>query len=983
MTALFMVALMFTLQSSASVLESPPDGYASASILPDFLWQECAWGGVSAVDGYQIQVATDSGFSLVIIDDTVEIARYVPCDHPLTSGSNYYWRVRCLSGATAGGWSETSEFTVADFAGYIAEIYASDSLADVRGKFALAKANSPATVRLSEDVCWGADDSDDILNLSGYANIHFDGNGKSITVTNPSNRLFHVPGCTNLIFSSFSVDYNPLPYVLCEVIETDTVNNRLIVQTISNAANPCLELNDPVMLGADKTHMRLLDKSDPGAVKYGAAIYIHDGKQTYSHSYLTNGVLHHVIDLSSRWYTADQFEIGDYMLRVARGVSRNIIRSANSEGICVNNVTAFASPSQFVSSIDGSGLIVVNSRAALKDGRYSSVTADSVYVRRNRIGPWIQDCSFTANGDDCMNFHSVGSTVTERVGDYTLRLTNASSVKAYAVGDDVAIWDPAPGSDVPVYTRIVSTDLQGLTITLADCVGTIDLSHSDPVKNSLVFNLTKSNRRFFVKNNIVNKNARFGILLSSQNGVVIGNTFNRCAGDAVRIGTDPGEGLNAADILIQDNRIAGCGYSETFFASRDGAVTLNAYGGGWTEVFHRFHDSISIVNNRIDGWECAAFKIKGSSNVLLDNNIITDGGMTGFPNPGSCNDVILVGNAGPVTAVNTTLSDARAYTSYFYDAGGTDNITIASAYPYLPKEGSGTLLNEGGFENSGASWTLNTTTVDGEFPGTGQLALKISGNGLAKSEFVPVKGNTRYTLYGWIKGSSLSGGTKGARIDAREYRKDGGAATVISPSGWQTGTFDYAFFEKTFVTQSDTGRIQVYCVVSEVSSGTAYFDDLTLIEGDRNLISNGSFDLDLSGWIYASSFSHVPFLSHDSSSGSIKMSQPTAASVNARHKITGDIEGGSVYTVSGSLWIPEALSGAGNGARIFLKFYRGEQFLGQTAGGTYKSETGGWIIDTFTATAPEGADNAILFAIINDRAGTVFFDRFKLVRNLE
>ena len=673
-----------------ATLQSPADGAVNIGFHPNFLWDPTPWGGVTAPDRFEIQVAEDSSFALIVVDASIEIARYVPANVRLTSNKQYFWRVRCLNRNTVGSWSEGFNFRVANFAHYVVEITASDTVADVRSKFALAKTNRPATVRLAENVSWETPDAE-VLPLVAYSNIWFDGNGKTITITNPANRLFHITNSsTNVILSDFKVDYDPLPYVLCEITALDALNNRLTVKTINNAANPCLELNDPRMLNAEKTHMRLLDKGTPGRIAYDSPTYILDGRQTYVASYLSGGTLYHVIQLASPFFTTADFAIGDYMLRVARGDSNNIVRTASSStDICLDNITAYSSPGQFASSIDGSRFIVVNCKTALKPGRYCSVTADCVYVRRNEIGPWVENCQFTANGDDCMNFHSVAAGITSKIDNFTVGLNVPLTVSRFAIGDEVAIWDPYPGTTAPIYTTVTAKDTTALTITVGADVGTLDLSDADPERRSGVFNLTKNNRRFYVGNSVVTNNARFGLLLSGQDGEVVGNLFDGCASSAVRIGDVPSEGLNARDILFRNNKCANSGYQAAYFDDNDGVITINSYGTGWTEVPWKLHDNITFVNNAISGWESAAVKIRACSNVLFDNNYISDGGLTSFPNPGSQNDVMVVSAAAGVRISNTALDEQRIASPAVRNDGGNAGLNISPFIVALPSLADG------------------------------------------------------------------------------------------------------------------------------------------------------------------------------------------------------------------------------------------------------------------------------------------------------
>jgi len=89
----------------APVLIAPVDGRAAYSDVPTF-----AWHPVGGAEAYQIQVAGDAGFSSPEWDETMASTEFVPFAG-LSCGT-YAWRVRAVSGAEVGGWSEGWTFTV-------------------------------------------------------------------------------------------------------------------------------------------------------------------------------------------------------------------------------------------------------------------------------------------------------------------------------------------------------------------------------------------------------------------------------------------------------------------------------------------------------------------------------------------------------------------------------------------------------------------------------------------------------------------------------------------------------------------------------------------------------------------------------------------------------------------------------------------------------------------------------------------------------
>ncbi|MDE3057011.1 MAG: T9SS type A sorting domain-containing protein [Bacteroidota bacterium] len=100
-----------TSSSNASAgpgLVSPPDGAAGQSITPT-LW----WSATSGASSYELQVATDRNFSVVVYDNS-SISSTSQTIGPLTHGTAYYWHVRSFSLLFASDWSATWKFTTAD-----------------------------------------------------------------------------------------------------------------------------------------------------------------------------------------------------------------------------------------------------------------------------------------------------------------------------------------------------------------------------------------------------------------------------------------------------------------------------------------------------------------------------------------------------------------------------------------------------------------------------------------------------------------------------------------------------------------------------------------------------------------------------------------------------------------------------------------------------------------------------------------------------
>src|SRR5690606_34715722 len=85
-------------------LTSPANGASGVSTGPTFSWQANA-----TADAYEIEIATDSGFSNIVATDIVEGTSYA--DATLLPDTTYFWRVRAVNPCGDGAWSVTFTFS--------------------------------------------------------------------------------------------------------------------------------------------------------------------------------------------------------------------------------------------------------------------------------------------------------------------------------------------------------------------------------------------------------------------------------------------------------------------------------------------------------------------------------------------------------------------------------------------------------------------------------------------------------------------------------------------------------------------------------------------------------------------------------------------------------------------------------------------------------------------------------------------------------
>lgn len=90
---------------AAATLSTPPNNAVDISLSPSF-----AWTAVASAVSYEVDIATDSGFSNIVDSGSVTTPSYTSST-TLDPETLYYWRVRAINPCGNGAYSTTSQFT--------------------------------------------------------------------------------------------------------------------------------------------------------------------------------------------------------------------------------------------------------------------------------------------------------------------------------------------------------------------------------------------------------------------------------------------------------------------------------------------------------------------------------------------------------------------------------------------------------------------------------------------------------------------------------------------------------------------------------------------------------------------------------------------------------------------------------------------------------------------------------------------------------
>ena len=97
---------LFSAVPGTVTLVSPANGATNQPARPTFVWNAASQGGA-----YRIQIATDSGFVNLVVDEAgIDGTTFTP-DSDLNTSTEHWWRVRAVNTCGDGAWSAARSFT--------------------------------------------------------------------------------------------------------------------------------------------------------------------------------------------------------------------------------------------------------------------------------------------------------------------------------------------------------------------------------------------------------------------------------------------------------------------------------------------------------------------------------------------------------------------------------------------------------------------------------------------------------------------------------------------------------------------------------------------------------------------------------------------------------------------------------------------------------------------------------------------------------
>ena len=650
---------------------------------PSFTWQ-----AITNAYSYDIQLATDAGFSNIIIArNNLNITRFVPVSQlPVTK---VYWRVKAKdeAGTDLGGWSAAFSYTVA-IPPRTYTIPPNASLKAIKDSLRKAIMNTPAVLAFTPDAVYEIDGSISGLFAIDTANINdliIEGNNAQIIIKNNAHVGFmRIQNSNRVSIRKLKIDWDPLPHSLLDVIsvnnsDSNTLNVNVRLRKVKGKMSPYYPaIYDNPSFTDHWSWAYLLDTADAGSLKKIDINTVGIGPADITPIACKDQPEYNIYHAGSK--AGKYFAVGDVLSIAARDNVGSLMSTRNCIDFVCDSMVNYSSPIGCYYSFDGSDMKILNCRSELKDEtRFVSANADGVHCRANTIGPWVENSHFVGNADDGVALYNKGIIVKSKVSSNTLLVTSNEFMNLKK-GHVFRIFTPKTGKTMASNFTVDTVYLQSGSyrvqftpaIPSADYDSLVDFGLADLQQNVQLYNATQRNDRFMITNNRFTVRAR-GAIIRSARGMVEANQFYSCSSAGVAMYNEAAlwyNGLYSRDLWIMNNDIRNCAFD--ILGADAGAINVrinkidsagpnNLFADNMS-AFSLDHANIRITGNTIRNFAQHGISLFNAVNCTIRNNVfISD--MPGYYRSGTHYGIYINTVFGTGISGNDFSGDTRAATA--------------------------------------------------------------------------------------------------------------------------------------------------------------------------------------------------------------------------------------------------------------------------------------------------------------------------------
>lgn len=288
------------------------------------------------------------------------------------------------------------------------------------------------------------------------------------------------------------------------------------------------------------------------------------------------------------------------------------------------------------------------------DGAHFTSTAGDIIV---------EGCDFSGQGDDSLNLASHWLEVREKQDRRTLVLERRG-------GEPVL-----NGAEFIVRRRHSLEEVGRARVAnvVSEATGRVVVTTESDLPErvaagDLAGNLSQTNARFAVRNNVFHDHRGRGMLIQAPNGIVESNLVANVTGAAISLTADALkflEGVGCQGVLVRNNQLTGCNYGGETGPEARHVACLNVVGAVASGVsFTSVHSDVVLEGNSIRNTPGPAILVASARTVVVQGNTIEDAFLhppgataarTGIPMKGA----IVIARASDVDVVGNTIRSSR------------------------------------------------------------------------------------------------------------------------------------------------------------------------------------------------------------------------------------------------------------------------------------------------------------------------------------
>jgi hypothetical protein len=563
-----------------------------------------------------IQIATDAEFSEIVDRDAIDqVARYVP-EQALAPGA-YYWRVK-----SAAGVEQRGQFAV-DAVEHVIDIPLGSGMVEIRAALALAKEQASTLIRFEPgDYDLHPEFEGTVFDIEATENLIIDGQGATFDI-HAIARLARVRFSKHITLRNFTVDY-AVPIHAAARVDTIAPDGTMELTLWSGCVPPESVprfMEEKRGLFSDPTFPRMAQ--DVPLLVYMKAAWEPLGENRYRLQAQKASDLRNVkpgmVYVCAPRYKAQGIEI------------------FNTEDVSLVDVTTYYLPGIGVVTNFADDLKLIRLQILRREDRLLGLQNGGTNMHGARIGPWVEGCRFENTGDDNNHISSLVLTplAQPKPNEVVIGMNQPGTRVLSAdmdirAGDQLAFFQRLQGTLLAEATVLSATvGAKSTRVVLDRDIPALTLGAKGQnfprLEVTQVYNLSRACGNFVFRNNSFVRGRRIGILLKSGPGLVENNEFRELGGGGIEIWNAPFEGLNAHDVLIQNNKFIGNGVA---WRNRcpSPAIWSAVFGGQTPQALHR---AIRILNNEFIDCAGPAMHMADVDGLIIEGNRITNPGGRG------------------------------------------------------------------------------------------------------------------------------------------------------------------------------------------------------------------------------------------------------------------------------------------------------------------------------------------------------------------